>query len=199
MTYVSSNASFSFHFFEIWKRSLTVWMFSISFPYSFNFFPLHWKKVQDKGQGAPCREKPLDKSGLEPAAPNRLADRNPYSLNVFNFFPVPFGTKPLPWFVFRYLSWSVSFFLLWFSIWGRGTQLSRNVMGKKWNKIVGLKRIFCFLSCLNCLLSWDKSSHFPFQKISPSLFRLFRMARAVRRVIENLRQVKWSNPAQSNY
>ena len=30
-------------------------------------------------------------------------------------------------------------------------------MGKKWNQIVGLKRIFCFLSCLNCLLSWDKN------------------------------------------
>ena len=29
-----------------------------------------WKKVQDKGQGAPCCEKPLEKSGLEPAAPN---------------------------------------------------------------------------------------------------------------------------------
>ena len=58
---------------------------------------------------------------------------------------------------FRYLTWSVSFFLLWFSIWGRGTQLSRNVMGKKWNQIVGIKRIFCFLSCLNCLLSWDKN------------------------------------------
>ena len=53
--------------------------------------------------------------------------------------------------------YKVSFFLLWFSIWGRGTQLSRNVMGKKWNQIVGLKRIFCFLSCLNCLLSWDKN------------------------------------------
>ena len=24
----------------------------------------HWKKVQDKGLGAPCREKPLEKSGL---------------------------------------------------------------------------------------------------------------------------------------
>ena len=45
---------------------------------------------------------------------------------------------------FRYLTWSVSFFLLWFSIWGRGTQLSRNVMEKKWNQIVGLKRIFVF-------------------------------------------------------
>ena len=35
-----------------------------------------WKKVQDKGLPveAPCREEPLDKSGLEPAAPNRLAD-----------------------------------------------------------------------------------------------------------------------------
>ena len=34
-----------------------------------------WKKVQDQGLGAPCREKPLEKSGLEPAAPNRPADR----------------------------------------------------------------------------------------------------------------------------
>ena len=25
------------------------------------------------------------------------------------------------------------------------------------NQIVGLKRFFCFLSCLNCLLSWDKN------------------------------------------
>ena len=98
MTYVRSNASF----FEIWKRSLTVWMFLISFPY-------------------------------------RLAVSHFHGL------------------FFRYLTRSVSFFLLWFSIWGRGTQLSRNVMGKKWNRIVGLKRIFCFLSCLNCLLSWDKN------------------------------------------
>ena len=45
MTYVSSNASFSFHFF-------------------------------------------------------RNLEAFPYSLNVFNFFLVPFGTKPLPWFVF---------------------------------------------------------------------------------------------------
>ena len=32
----------------------------------------------------------------------------PYSLNVFNFVPVPFGTKPLPWFVFS-ISDMVSF------------------------------------------------------------------------------------------
>ena len=37
---------------------------------------VYWKKVQDKGLGAPCREKPLEKSGLKPVAPNRLADRN---------------------------------------------------------------------------------------------------------------------------
>ena len=43
MTYVSSNASFSFHFFEIWKRSLTVWMFLISFPYRHSGTkPLPW-------------------------------------------------------------------------------------------------------------------------------------------------------------
>ena len=42
----------------------------------------HWKKVQDKGLGAPCREKPLEKSGLEPAAPNRLADRKHCALST---------------------------------------------------------------------------------------------------------------------
>ena len=41
-----------------------------------------WKKVQDKGLGAPCREKPLEKSGLEPAAPNRLADRKHCALST---------------------------------------------------------------------------------------------------------------------
>ena len=53
---------------------------------------------------------------------------------------------------FLYLTWSVSFFLLWLSIWGRGTQLSRNVMGKKWNQIVGLKRFFasCPVSIVFC-------------------------------------------------
>ena len=35
---------------------------------------VHWTKVQDKGLEAPCREKPLEMSGLEPAAPNHLAD-----------------------------------------------------------------------------------------------------------------------------
>ena len=40
------------------------------------------KKVQDKGLGAPCREKPLEKSGLEPAAPNRLADRKHCALST---------------------------------------------------------------------------------------------------------------------
>ena len=39
------------------------------------------KKVQDKGLGVPCREKPLEKSGLEPAAPNRLADRKHCALS----------------------------------------------------------------------------------------------------------------------
>ena len=43
---------------------------------------VHWKKVQDKGQGTPCREKPLQKSGLEPAAPNRLADRKHCALST---------------------------------------------------------------------------------------------------------------------
>ena len=43
---------------------------------------VHWKKIQDKGQGAPCREKPLEKSGLEPAAPNRLADRKHCALST---------------------------------------------------------------------------------------------------------------------
>ena len=41
-----------------------------------------WKKVQDQGLGAPCREKPLEKSGLEPAAPNRLADRKHCALST---------------------------------------------------------------------------------------------------------------------
>ena len=41
----------------------------------------YWKKVQDKGLGVPCREKPLEKSGLEPAAPNRLADRKHCALS----------------------------------------------------------------------------------------------------------------------
>ena len=42
----------------------------------------HWKKVQDKGLGAPCREKPLEKSRLEPAAPNRPADRKHCALST---------------------------------------------------------------------------------------------------------------------
>ena len=42
----------------------------------------HWKKLQDKGLRAPCREKPLEKSGLEPAAPNRLADRKHCALST---------------------------------------------------------------------------------------------------------------------
>ena len=76
MTYVSSNASFSFHFF-------------------------------------------------------RNLEAFPYSLNVFNFFPVPFGTKPLPWFVFS-ISDLVSFLFPSLILHLRkGTQLSRNVMGKK--------------------------------------------------------------------
>ena len=37
---------------------------------------------QIKGLGAPCREKPLEKSGLEPAAPNRLADRKHCALST---------------------------------------------------------------------------------------------------------------------
>ena len=45
-----------------------------------------WKKVQDKGLGAPCREKPLEKSGLEPAAPNCLADRKHCALSTH---PIP--------------------------------------------------------------------------------------------------------------
>ena len=55
----------------------------------------------------------------------------------YDFFPAPFGTKPLPWFVFslsdliRFLFSSLIVHLR------RGTQLSRNVMGKKWNQIVG--------------------------------------------------------------
>ena len=32
--------------------------------------------------GAPCREKPLEKSGLEPAAPNHLADRKHCALST---------------------------------------------------------------------------------------------------------------------
>ena len=53
---------------------------------------------------------------------------------------------------FRYLTWSVSSLLLWLSIWGRGTQLSRNVMGKKWNQVVGLKGFFasCPVSIVFC-------------------------------------------------
>ena len=43
---------------------------------------LHWKKVQDKGLGAPCREKPLEKSGLEPAAPNRPTDQKHCALST---------------------------------------------------------------------------------------------------------------------
>ena len=42
----------------------------------------HSKKVQDKGLGAPCHEKPLEKSGLEPVAPNRLADRKHCALST---------------------------------------------------------------------------------------------------------------------
>ena len=41
-----------------------------------------WKKVQDKGLGAPCREKPLEKSGLEPAAPNRHTTLLSYQANL---------------------------------------------------------------------------------------------------------------------
>ena len=39
-------------------------------------------KAQDKGLEAPCREKPLEKSGLQPAAPNRLADRKHCALST---------------------------------------------------------------------------------------------------------------------
>ena len=47
-------------------------------------------------------------------------------------------------------------------------------------------------------LKFAMSSHFPLPKMfSPSLFPLFQMARAARRVIEN--QDKWSNPAQSYF
>ena len=49
---------------------------------------------------------------------------------------------------FRYLTWSVSFFLLRLSIWGGGTQLSRNDMRKKVKPNCRLKKIF-FLSRLN--------------------------------------------------
>ena len=44
--------------------------------------PVNWKKVEDKGLGAPCRKKTLEKSGLEPAAPNRLADRKHCALST---------------------------------------------------------------------------------------------------------------------
>ena len=47
-------------------------------------------------------------------------------------------------------------------------------------------------------LIFATSSHFPLPKnFSPSLFPLFQMARAARRVIET--QDKWSNPAQSYF
>ena len=52
-------------------------------------------KVQDKGQGAPCREKPLEKSGLEPAAPNRLGVSFEYPYQHPPWSPVSIG-KPAP-------------------------------------------------------------------------------------------------------
>ena len=55
---------------------------SLVFVLPFERKKIKWKKVQDKGLWAPCREKPLEKSGLEPAAPNRLADRKHCALSV---------------------------------------------------------------------------------------------------------------------
>ena len=81
----------------------------------------------------------------------------PYSLNVFNFVPVPFGTKPLPWFVFS-ISDMVSFL---FSSLILHLRKGHTVVSKRHGKKVKpnrrFKENFLFLSCLNCLLSWDKN------------------------------------------
>ena len=67
-----------------------------------------------------------------------------------NFFPIPFGTKPLPWFVLRYWNWSVPFFFFDSPFKERGTQLSQNVMGKKCKMLV--KKIFLLFT--PCQLSF---------------------------------------------
>ena len=70
---------------------------------------MYWKKVQDKGLGAPCREEPLEKFGLEPAVPNRLADRKHCALSTHPN-PVSIG-KPVP----KIHQWTI-----YFCRWGFG-------------------------------------------------------------------------------
>ena len=57
-------------------------------------FLLKESSRQIKGLGAPCREKPLEKSGLEPAAPNRLANRKHCALSTRVSFECPYQHPP---------------------------------------------------------------------------------------------------------